>query len=146
MIKIGLVGAGNWGKNHARILNYLSVQKKCDFVGIADVDIAKEIIANQYRVKFFRDYQILTQYVDAVIIALPPSLLTKTASFFLQNKKHALVEKPFALDTKKGKKMVYLANKNDLTLMGGYIFLFTPQITEIKKLLSRKLFGKILYS
>ena len=53
MIKVGVVGLGAMGQNHARLYSQL----KCDLVGVADVDPsrAKEI-GEKYNTPYYSDY------------------------------------------------------------------------------------------
>ncbi len=145
MLKIGVVGAGNWGKNHIRALKDLSLIGQCNFVGISDYDPSKKSLAFQYGLKFFRDYKKLAKQVDAVIIAVPAENLYRVAKYFLRNGKHVLIEKPFTLKIKNGKELANLASQKKVTLMVGHIFLYTPQIEKIKEVVKEKTLGDIFY-
>ena len=73
MIKVGLIGLGYWGPNHARVLNQTP---KCEFSACCDLDSRRlEKIQRQYpSLKAFRRTEdLLNSDVDAVVIATPIS-------------------------------------------------------------------------
>src|SRR3990167_1587618 len=100
MIRIGVIGAGYWGKNHIRVLSQLSSLAKCRLVAISDLDLSKQRIAEQYNVEFHQKFEGMLGLVDAVVVCTPAKDLTRVSSFFLSHGKHVLVEKPFALNLK----------------------------------------------
>ncbi len=145
MVKIGVIGAGYWGKNHIRVLSQLSSLEQCQFVAIADIDTSKKKLASQYRVEFYSRFEELNDLVDAVIVCTPAKDLARISTFFLKQGKHVLVEKPFALNLKDAHQMIQLANENKLCLMVGHIFLYTPQMKKIEQLLNKGKLGNIFY-
>ncbi|MGB6167155.1 MAG: Gfo/Idh/MocA family oxidoreductase, partial [Geitlerinemataceae cyanobacterium] len=71
-IRVGVIGVGNMGQHHARVLGLL---KNVELVGIADINIERGVnTASQYGVRFFEDYRNLLPHVDAVCIAVPTRL------------------------------------------------------------------------
>ena len=54
MTRIGVIGAGKWGKNHLRIFSQL---ENCKLIGLADVNPEKEELAKQHNTQFFNDYK-----------------------------------------------------------------------------------------
>ena len=56
MFRIGLIGAGKWGKNHLRIFSELSKSNNCEFIGVADLNPETEKLAQEHNIKFFKDY------------------------------------------------------------------------------------------
>jgi virulence factor len=64
LLRVGLIGVGNMGQHHARVLSLI---KDVKFVGIADVNIEQGLeTASKYRARFFEDYRELIQHVDAM--------------------------------------------------------------------------------
>jgi predicted dehydrogenase len=71
-IRIGVIGVGNMGQHHTRVLSLL---KDVELVGIADVNVEKGLdVASKYRVHFFENYLEMLPNVDAVCIAAPTRL------------------------------------------------------------------------
>ena len=139
MAKIGLIGIGKWGKNHLRSLSEID----CDLVGISDVDVKKKELADEYGVEFFEDYEQLLEKVDAVVITTPTDVHYKTVIDCLNAGKHALVEKPIAVTSEQSKKLVELAESENLILSVGYLFRFNNSIKRLKELV--KEIGEIQY-
>ena len=143
MAKIGLIGAGKWGINHARVYSDLAKQGLCKFVGIADVNPATKEEADKLGVKFFADYKDLLKEVDAVSVVVPTNLHYKVVKDCLNAGSHVLVEKPITSTSKEAKELIELAKKKKLVLMVGYLFRFNNAVKELKHLV--KNMGQIQY-
>ncbi|MGA0200331.1 MAG: Gfo/Idh/MocA family protein, partial [Prochlorotrichaceae cyanobacterium] len=71
-IRVGVIGVGNMGQHHTRVLSLL---KDVELVGISDLNVERGIdTASKYRIRFFKDYRDLLAIVDAVCIAVPTRL------------------------------------------------------------------------
>jgi UDP-N-acetylglucosamine 3-dehydrogenase len=142
-MKVGVVGVGNMGQNHARIYSGL---KDCDLVGVADADVVRvEQVAGAYRTKAFIDYKdLMREGVEAVSIAVPTSMHFKVASFFLNEGVDCLVEKPITPSLEEGKALVEIARKNGRKLMVGHIERFNPAVQKLKSIIDEDLLGKVL--
>ncbi len=93
-VKVGVIGVGNMGWHHARVLSLL---KDADLIGIADPDHERGRLANeQFGCKWFKDYQSLINEVEAVCIAVPTLLHHRVGLDCLKANKHVLIEKPIA--------------------------------------------------
>lgn len=75
--------------------------------------------------------------VDIVYIATPNHLHHTLSLQALDNGKHVLCEKPFALDLNKAKEMVVKAKEKNLFLMEALWSRFLPSIIETKKAIER---------
>jgi predicted homoserine dehydrogenase-like protein len=54
-LKVGLIGIGNMGQHHARVLSLL---KNVKLVGIADVNVENGLeAASKYKARFYEDYR-----------------------------------------------------------------------------------------
>lgn len=142
-VRVGVVGAGYWGKNLVR--NFHSL----DALGpVCDInDETLERVRKEYHVAVTKDYDAILSEpgVDGVVIAAPAAShydLTKRA---LQAGKHVFVEKPLALNAREGKELVELANAQSAVLMVGHILHYHPAIAELNRLIQQGHLGKILY-
>ncbi len=71
-IKVGVIGVGNMGRNHVRVL---SVMPEFEFVGLYDDDAeAARVQADRYGVTAFDSVKDLLDAVEAVHIATPSFL------------------------------------------------------------------------
>ena len=139
MIKAGVIGSGDWGKNHLRIYSEID----CKLIGIADKEHSKKLLADKYNIKFFTDYRELLPLVDAVSVVVPTNLHYEIVKECLNNGKHVLVEKPITLDTKSARELVELADNKNLILAVGYLFRFNSAVNLLKE--EVKNLGKIQY-
>jgi UDP-N-acetylglucosamine 3-dehydrogenase len=132
MIKIGLIGCGKWGSNHARVLSEI---KECKFIGIADLSENAKNISEKYGVKFFKNYEDMLPFIDAVSIVTPTDTHYKIVKDCLKAKKHVLVEKPMTMNSKQAEELVHLAKKKNLILAVGYLFRFNNSVIKLKEIL-----------
>jgi predicted dehydrogenase len=129
MVKMGLIGCGKWGENHARVLSEIG----CDFVGIADRNPAVKKFADSLGVKFEPDYKKLLQFVDAVSVVVPTDKHYEVVKECLLAGKHVFVEKPITPDSKSAMELIELAKKKKLILAVGYLFRYNSALLELKK-------------
>ena len=142
MLNVGIIGAGNMGKNHIR--NYHEMDN-VNLVGISDIDpILLQENKNIYGIKTFSDYKNLLPLVDAVSVVVPTIQHRDVAIDALNYGVDCLVEKPIASNIKDAEEMVDIANKNNLILAVGHIENFNPAISNMKKLIDDGVLGKIL--
>jgi UDP-N-acetylglucosamine 3-dehydrogenase len=141
MLKVGVVGLGAMGQNHARLYSQLN----CELVGVADADSvrAKEI-GEKCGVKFYQDYHSLMSKVEAVSIAVPTTLHHTIAMDFLREGVHCLVEKPIAFDLEEAQEMIKVAELNRVNLAVGHIERFNPSVVKLKQIVDSGRLGKLL--
>jgi len=141
MIKVGVVGLGAMGQNHARLYSQL----KCDLVGVADVDPsrAKEI-GEKYNTPYYSDYHELVSKVEAISIAVPTTLHHMVAMDFLKAGVHCMVEKPIAISLIEAEEMIEAAAKNHVNLAIGHIERFNPAVIRLKQIIDEGTLGKLL--
>lgn len=133
-IRIGVIGVGNMGQHHARVLSLL---KDLELVGIADINVERGLdIASKYRARFFEDYRELLPHVDAVCIAVPTRLHHQVGVDCLTAKVHTLIEKPIASSIAEAESLVNIAAESNCILQVGHIERFNPAFQELSKVLT----------
>lgn len=145
MIKIGLIGAGYWGPNLARVLNQTP---RCEFRACCDLDPQKlEKITRQFPQAsgFRRTDELLDSDVDAVVIATPISTHYDIASQALRRGKHVFVEKPLADSSAKARDLWEFAEMSGRTLMTGHTFVYSPAVVKVKELIDSGELGNLHY-
>ncbi|ODS37466.1 MAG: hypothetical protein A7315_13490 [Candidatus Altiarchaeales archaeon WOR_SM1_79] len=140
MLKIGVIGAGYWGKNHVRVFSELG----CLF-GVSDTDPSKKILAEKHGAKFFTDYKEMLDEVDAVSIVVNADLHYNVAKECLLAGKHILIEKPFVLNEKEGEDLIKIAKDNNLKIMVGHIFKYNAAVRKIKEYIDNGTLGNLYY-
>ena len=142
-VKVCVVGAGRWGKNHIRTLHSLGT-----LGGVVETDPDRmEEFKQQYPdVQFYSSVKdAVKDDFDGFTIATPAETHYRLAEFLLENKKHVLVEKPLALTAAEAQGLKKLADKNKVNLMVGHVLLFHPAIRKIKELIDSGKIGKLEY-
>ncbi|MGC1306761.1 MAG: Gfo/Idh/MocA family oxidoreductase [Phormidesmis sp.] len=132
-IKVGVIGIGNMGQHHARVLSRL---KDVQLVGVADVNAERGIeTASKYQVHYFEDYQGLLPHVDAVCVAVPTRLHHSVGMTCLKAGVHVLIEKPIAASIAEAESLVNAAADLNCILQVGHIERFNPAFKELHNVL-----------
>jgi UDP-N-acetylglucosamine 3-dehydrogenase len=131
-LKIGVVGVGVMGSNHARVLSEMA---GVELVGVVDPDRKqREFVAHTLGCAEFADLQALIgSGVDAVTIAAPTHLHHDLALACIARGLHVMVEKPIAPTVEEGRAIVAAARRADVTLMIGHVERFNPAVESIKR-------------
>jgi predicted dehydrogenase len=144
MPRVGLIGFGYWGPNLARTLNQM---RDCEFVACCDPNpehLARVVSQYPY-LKGFEHPSEMWATVDAVVIATPISTHFELAREALLRRKHVMIEKPLANDSTLGKELVVLAERNNLILMTGHTFIYSPPVIKVKELIDSGNLGELYY-
>jgi predicted dehydrogenase len=129
-LRIGVVGVGHLGKEHARILSGLP---DVDLVGVVDVDARQvEAVALRCNTQPFTDYHALLPLVDAAVIVTPTSHHHSVACAFLRHSIPLLVEKPLAPTLAEAQELVDLARRHGVILQVGHIERFNPAFEDLQ--------------
>ncbi|RJP22480.1 MAG: gfo/Idh/MocA family oxidoreductase [Candidatus Abyssobacteria bacterium SURF_5] len=146
MLKIGLVGAGDWGKNLIRIFHQL---RDARLACCCDLDLKRrETVTGSYPgVKVTARFEDILEdaSVGAVVIcssAVTHYPLTMAA---LKAGKHVYVEKPLALGSAQAEEMKALAERMGLKLMVGHLLLYHPAVKILKELVESGDLGQVFY-
>ena len=130
-LRVGVVGVGHLGKEHARILAGLP---DIELVGVADVNLAQaRAVAGRCNTRPFSDYRPLIGGVDAAVIAVPTAHHHAVAGGFLRQGIPLLVEKPLALNGAQAEELVALAHRHGALLQVGHIERFNPAFEELQR-------------
>ena len=95
--------------------------------------------------KIFKSYTEIceSEDLDAVYLPLPPALHFRWTKLVLQNKKHALVEKPFTIKQSETEALLELAKENKLVVHEDYMFVYHNQIQAINDIILSGEIGKV---
>lgn len=140
MLKVGVIGVGSMGQNHARIYSEMG-----NLVGVNDAfpDSAKHV-ARRLGTKVFDTVDELLANVDAVSICTPTASHFGVAKKAIELGKAALVEKPFTGDETQARILCELAEANKVTLASGFVERFNPVVKATKESLSSGKFGRLV--
>jgi UDP-N-acetylglucosamine 3-dehydrogenase len=128
-LRVGVIGAGVMGSNHARVFGGLA---DVTLVGIADpLDAHRNRATDLIGCRTFESFEaLLSEGVDAVTIAAPTHLHHEIALACIAKKIHVMVEKPIASTVEEGREIVAAARRANVTLMVGHVERFNPAVTE----------------
>ncbi|HEX2653458.1 MAG TPA: Gfo/Idh/MocA family oxidoreductase [Xanthobacteraceae bacterium] len=131
-LRVGVIGAGIMGSNHARVLTELPA---IDFVGIADPDQhQRDFVSGALGCVAVDNLEsLLDRGVDAVTIAAPTHFHRDIALACIGRGIHVLVEKPIASSAEEGHEIVEAAYRAGVTLMVGHVERFNPAVEAIKQ-------------
>lgn len=141
MIKVGVVGVGMMGQQHARLYSELG----CELVGVADLDMIRaEEIGKMYGTRFYSNYTALIPQVDAVSVAVPTTLHRQVATDFIKQGVHCLVEKPIASNLKEADEMIRAVRDSHVKLMVGHVERFNPAVQRLKQIIDEGVLGRLM--
>ncbi|MCS7119595.1 MAG: Gfo/Idh/MocA family oxidoreductase [Nitrososphaerota archaeon] len=132
-LRVAVVGAGFWGKNHLRVLSELP---EAELVAVCDLDEQRaKAAAEKYGIKAYVESMEMyrREHVEAVNLCVWSTRLAEEAMKALRMGKHVLVEKPMASSVREAKKIVEMAKSRNLRLMVGFIERFNPAVRRLKQ-------------
>src|SRR5215216_5723246 len=132
VLRVGVVGVGVMGSNHARVLAGLPGIR---LVGVADPDQQQaRFVAGALGTTAVDEVDALLPLgVDAITIAAPTHLHHDIALSCIKRGVHVLVEKPIASNPDEGRRIVAAARRAGVTLMVGHVERFNPAVETIKE-------------
>jgi UDP-N-acetylglucosamine 3-dehydrogenase len=130
-LRIGVVGVGVMGSNHARVFAGLP---GVELVGVADPDRKQaEFVAHTLGCAAVAEAEeLLDLGIDAVTVAAPTHLHHPIALACIARGIHVLVEKPIASTVEQGQDIIAAARQAGVTLMVGHVERFNPAVEAIK--------------
>lgn len=146
MIKIGVIGLGQWGPNYLRVFSQL---EGCQILGAAETNLSRiEIYRRLYpNLTFYQNhYDLLeNEEINAIVISTPTITHYQITKESLLKEKDVLVEKPFTLTTAQANELVNLAEQKKRILMVGHTFLYNESVSWLKNYLKMNEVGRIYY-
>ncbi len=140
-VRVGIIGVGYLGMQHARILSYL---EEAELKGVADIDFKKALeIGNRHRVQYYENYENMLDEIDAAIVATPTSEHFSIATKLLKEGKPVLVEKPITETVEQAEQLVSTAKKSKLILQVGHLERFNPAVEALENVISEPKFIEV---
>jgi predicted dehydrogenase len=139
-LKLAVVGAGAFGRNHVRVLSHLP---GVTLTAIIDSDLKKaQELANEHGGQAFATLDALPA-VDAAVVATPTASHEAVATRLLESGVDVLVEKPIADSAAAGERLARLAQERGRVLQVGHLERFNPAVIALEKALTIPLFFEI---
>lgn len=144
MWRIGIIGAGSYGEQHARAIAQL------DGAGVTAASRTNSAALKEFTSRYggtaYTDFtQLLADpNVDIVVIATPHHLHTDIAIRAAQAGKHILLEKPMAPTLAECQLIVDAARTAGVQLMPGHVNHFVPAYQTAKSILESGELGEVV--
>ena len=134
-LKIGVVGYGNWGKNHVRVLSELNL-----LGGVYDKFSSSK--KSSKKIKFYDSLDELIDNVQGLIISSPANTHFEIAKKALETI-DVLIEKPIAMKTSDVLTLQKLEKKHKKLIIVGHQLHFHPAIIKMHQLIEKGEIGKL---
>jgi predicted dehydrogenase len=133
-VKVGIIGVGYLGTQHARILSYL---EEAELKAVADVNFRKALeIGNRHGVQYYQDYKDMIDDIDAAVVATPTVEHYAISMDLLERGKSVLVEKPITATVEEGERLVETAARKGLILQVGHLERFNPAVEAVEDIIT----------
>ena len=139
-LNIGVIGIGYLGKYH---LQKFITNRNCKTTWIVDLDSNNLSQNISDSIKKTTRYKDIVKDVDAVSIVTPTKNHYQIAKFFLENKKHVLIEKPITKTVGQADKLITIAKKNKLILQAGHLERFNPVMERLNNEINKPVFIEV---
>ena len=145
MVRIAVVGAGAFGRNHLRVYRELELAgEPVRLVAVVDRDAA--VLADavaKYGIAGFatvRDMFAAGLDLQAVSVCVPTIHHAATATALIEAGLDVLIEKPIAASLAEADAILSLAEKHNRLVQVGHLERFNPAVTAVRSLLNRPMF------
>ncbi len=140
-IRVAVVGAGEFGRNHARVYRELDT---VELVGVYDQDAQRAAaVAAEFRAPVLPSLEGLRGRADAASVAVPTIAHAHTGCRLLEMGLDVLVEKPIAVDLTEADALLQTATRNKRILQVGHVERFNPAVRAVQPILNRPLFFEV---
>jgi predicted dehydrogenase len=129
--RVAVIGAGQFGQNHVRVVGE---SPNAELTAVVDIDPSKAAI---------QDHRELYGKVDAAIISAPTVFHAEIGCDLLENGIDVLVEKPIAADLESATRLVETAAKHGRILQVGHLERFNPAVIALESIATLPLFFEI---
>jgi predicted dehydrogenase len=137
-IRVGIVGVGSIGKNHARIYSELPGIK---FAAVLDTNReVADAISRAHGVPVATTLGEFASMVDAATVSTPTPHHHEIGKFLLHERKHLLIEKPITETPEQALELVKLAKDRGVVLQVGHVERFNPVLSALEQRLTKPLF------
>jgi predicted dehydrogenase len=138
MLRIAVIGVGNQGRHHARLLSQVHGLQP---VLLSDRDPQKaESAGTEFSIPHSVSWKDQLTNFDAAIIAVPTIDHFTIASELISAGKHVLIEKPVTSTVEQADTLIRLADENGVVAHVGFPERFNPAVVKALPEITRPLF------
>ncbi|HEX9580578.1 MAG TPA: Gfo/Idh/MocA family oxidoreductase [Gemmatimonadales bacterium] len=143
-LRVAVIGAGTWGRNHVRTLGSLA---DVELVAICDTSSQRrEELRPQYPgISITGEVADALALADAAVIATPAGTHAALARAVIERGLPVLVEKPFALTVADADEVAELAASRGIPVLAGHLLLFHPAVERLRAMIQAGDLGTVYY-
>jgi predicted dehydrogenase len=143
-LKVAVIGAGVWGRNHVRTLAALP---EVELTAVCDISAKRrEEISQRYPGVLVTDaLEAALRPAEAVVVASAAATHAELATAAIERGLPVLVEKPFALSVADAERLAALAAARRVPVVVGHLLLFHPAVERLRTMVVAKELGDIYY-
>jgi predicted dehydrogenase len=140
-LRLAVVGAGQFGRNHCRVIHE---SEHAELYAVVDTDLARAAeTAALYNARALTEIRELTGNVDAAVVAVPTTAHEEVGVALLEAGIDVLVEKPIAPDMAAATRLIEVAERHGRILQVGHLERFNPAVIELERRVTLPLFFEI---
>jgi predicted dehydrogenase len=140
-IRVAVVGAGEFGRNHIRVYREL---EDAELVGIFDQNSERgAAVAAEFHAPVLKSLDELRGCADAVSVAVPTVAHAEIGCRIMEMGLDVLVEKPMAVNLAEADALLQAAKKYGRILQVGHVERFNPAVIAVEPILNRPLFFEV---
>ncbi len=140
-IRVAVVGAGEFGRNHARAYREL---EGVELVGVFDENQERAAaVAAEFQTLVLARLEELRGRADAASVAVPTVAHAEVGCRLLEMGLDVLVEKPMAVDLTEADALLLAAKKSGRILQVGHVERFNPAVIAVEPILNGPLFFEV---
>ena len=140
-IRVAVVGAGDFGRNHARVYRELP---GAELVGIVDANAERAAkIAQEFSTEAIPDIESLAGRVDAASVVVPTVAHSRVGCRLLELGIDVIVEKPMAASLAEADALISTAARCGRILQVGHLERFNPGIIAVMPVVNRPLYFEV---
>ena len=146
-LRVGVVGVGSFGRNHARVYRDLQSDPShnVQLVGVVDADFAlAQAVAREFGTSAFRSIGELIQAgAQAASVAVPTAAHLDVARQLMEKGIDLLIEKPLTATLAEADEMIGLAERYGCIAQVGHLERFNPAVRATLPLLTQPMFFEV---
>lgn len=147
LLRVGVVGAGSFGRNHARVYRELASDPSqgIEFTGIVDANFARgQSVAAEFGTRAFMSlHELIAEGVGAVSVAVPTGAHLDVARQLMEAGVNVLIEKPLATALDEADALIALAAQYGCIAQAGHLERFNPAVRATFPLITQPMFFEV---
>ncbi|MGO9211125.1 MAG: Gfo/Idh/MocA family oxidoreductase [Terriglobales bacterium] len=142
-IRVAVIGAGAFGRNHARVYRQLQ-QEGTELAAIVDTDAARAAaVSREFGNPPCLSLGELRGRVDAASVAVPTVEHLKVARVLMEAGIDVLIEKPLAPSLAEADEIIRVAQRTGRVVQVGHLERFNPAVRATVPLLTKPMFFEV---